>query len=514
MKKITALLMVVLMVVTMIPAMALATSAAATDISQYLSAYGTGCETWDDTGANAEGSRPITQFVFSYHNESVKIGELFGADQMGYAGRSFNKETGEAKKASFSNGKMVLTITDLDGKKTTIDNYVPETTYGSTGVNNGDWIIFRLDTCDKGLLVQQGNSYTIKMDFYVGKTLTATGTISGLGWSAGNTEVSQHVYQNGKPNDTKYDASGKYNKGKGVDVEFARYFGTDEETGMMKPDWEKQGDESNCLLVMIPQSAIVLPSDVGTGAMKAKIDLGNGTTLNGELHSNYNFTNDEGTGNWLLRIKTDKVPAAGTLYHATISLTHADQGYKMYQGKCDISNGGVKDPNFYEFDPSKYTIKSTLAPYVEDEEKSDWEDYEGTLCLLIKIDNVINELDLTKYGTVSATIDGKEKTGCLHSTYNFGEGVVLLRLDLGEVAEGKHTVSVTVASDDLVLYETDDLEVLYDKETTGEKEKEPDKPSEPSDKPSDKTGDGVVVATVAMAIALAAMAVVVKKIKA
>ena len=362
--------------------------------------------------------------------------------------------------------------------------------------------IFRFNTCENGLLIQKGNVYKMQVDVCdkSGKVLY-TGTVEGLTWTAGSSEEGKHIYQNGKVNDTEYDTSKLYPvKG----IEFSRYMGTDEETGMLVSDWEEHESWKHALIVMIPTDKLVSKGDVGSG-IKAEIDLGNGKKLTATNNSNYPF--EERT---LLRLECEKIPAAGELYHATIKL-YDDTGKTLkYEGKCDISAGGVKDPEAYIPDAKNYPVTSTLTPYVEDADKSDWEDYEGTLCLLVNIDNVVNAKDFS-IGDVTVTFDGKDKTGCLHSTYDFSNGTVLLRLALGTPASGDHKVSVSVATDEYVMYETEEITVVYDKETTNKKEKEPDKPS---DKPSDKTGDGVVVATVAMAIALAAMAVVVKKIKA
>lgn len=501
MKKITALLMVVIMVAAMIPAMALATSAAATEMK--LGVFGSGAETW--TGDPVLGT--ITQFLVSPKDVAMK--DI--CEAIGYVGahKEKNEETGEETvvPAVAPNGYFKLTITDLGGKKTVVDKLVPNTIY-DTKAAAGALSIFRFNTCENGLLIQKGNVYKMQVDVCdkSGKVLY-TGTVEGLTWTAGSSEESKHIYQNGKVNDTEYDTSKLYPvKG----IEFTRYAGTDEETGMLKSDWEEHESWKHALIVMIPNDKLVSKGDVGAG-IQAKIDLGNGKKLTATNNSNYGF--DEVT---LLRLECNEVPAAGELYHATIELYDETGKTLKYVGTCDVSNGGVKDPEAYELDPKNYPVSSALTPYASGEDvTSHWEVWggeNGTLCLIVVIDNVVNDKDFS-IGKVTATFDGKEVKDCLNSVAGLGEGKTVLRLELGKPSEGEHKVSVSVATDDLVLYETDEITVKYNAkgtQTTGG-----NTPSEkPSDKPSDKTGDGVVVATVAMAIALAAMAVVVKKIKA
>lgn len=505
MKKITALLMVVIMVAAMIPAMALATSAAATEIK--LGKYGSGAESW--SGDPVYGN--ITHFLITLDDEKVFAKDMLGA--IGYVGahKEKDEEAGtETVVPATAEGYFTLTITDRDGKTGTVKKMIPNTVYNS-GAEKKDLVIMRFNTNEYGYNIQQNNIYKVKVDVCSkdGKVLY-TGTMEGLEWGAGSSEAGKKIWKEGKEIKSEYDVSAKYPvKG----VEFLRYAGTDDD-GMLVSDWEEHDSWKHALIVMIPKDKLVSAADVGAG-IQAKIDLGNGKKLTATNNSTYGF--DEAI---LLRLECDKVPAAGELYHATIELYDTEGKTLKYVGTCDVSNGGVKDPEAYELDPKNYPVTSALTPYASGEDvTSHWEVWggeNGTLCLIVVIDNVVNDKDFS-IGKVTATFDGKEVKDCLNSTAGLGEGKTVLRLELGKPSEGEHKVSVSVATDDLVLYETDEITVKYNAkgtQTTGGKT-EPTSPEKPSGgKTSDKTGDGVVVATVAMAIALAAMAVVVKKIKA
>lgn len=506
MKKITALLMVVIMVAAMIPAMALATSAAATEIT--LGKYGSGAESW--SGDPVYGN--ITHFLITLEDEKVFAKDMLGA--IGYVGahKEKDEEAGtETVVPATADGYFKLTITDRDGKTSTVNKMIPNTIYNS-GAEKKDLVIMRFNTNEYGYNIQQNNIYKVKVEVCSkdGKVLY-TGTMEGLEWAGGSTEDSKKIWKEGKEIKSVYDVSAKYPvKG----VEFSRYAGTDEETGMLISDWEEHDSWKHALIVMIPKDKLVSNADVGAG-IQAKINLGNGTTLKATNNSTYTF--DEAI---LLRLECEKVPAAGELYHATIELYDTEGKTLKYVGTCDVSAGGVKDPEAYELDPKNYPVTSTLTPYNQKEDAtSHWEIWggeNGTLCLIVVIDNVVNDKDFS-IGKVTATFDGKEVKDCLNSTAGLGEGKTVLRLDLGKPSEGEHKVSVSVATDDLVLYETDEITVKYNAkgtDVTGGGSEDPSSGKTSGGKTSDKTGDGVVVATVAMAIALAAMAVVVKKIKA
>lgn len=326
MKKFAALILAVLMVVTLIPAMALISSAA--PVTLELGKYGDGAETWNNTSFG----EVISQFLVTYEESegSPKVKDIMSA--IGYTAAK-KGEDGTIAPATATSGYFKLTITDDKGKSTVIDKFVPRTVYDA-----GSWIIWRFDTCENGFVFEDGVTYSMKVEIVVGNAVKYQGTAEDLFWTAGKWPTDK-IYKAGKPADGSDPDENKPKPATGYPVkgiEFSRYFGNDGDT--MKTDWEPQGDIP-CLLVMVPKEKVLTEDDVQPGALKGTVDLGNGTVLNCELHSNYNFSES-----WLLRLKTDSVPAAGKAFNAKITLNGTD-GKLKYQGTCLISNGGTTEDN-------------------------------------------------------------------------------------------------------------------------------------------------------------------------
>ena len=533
MKKITALALALLMVVSMIPAMALMSSAA----EEFASAtYGSGAETWRQ--AKDGNYYYHTQFLLYmpktlwYGADGVAEGDDGINAKVGFKQTAYSAETGEWTVGGITSGKFVLNITDLSGKTT--DVVCPPTTVGAIGDN----VILRFETADYGTpayQIESGNSYAIQLSVYLdanSSTPDYVGSkVENISWTSGKADEGTDKM---------------YSKNVAL-AEIPKYTGEvpDPYESPVEVNWVTYNDmwfedhASWGKVMMVGFLSDKIPSGGDTGdntiktAAKVVVTWPDGTKkeVEGFAEGNEMFTMDYtenpaigGKVN-LYRIPYDPMPEAVdgkyNMNGVKIEFIRKADGKVMYTGTVSAAP-----------DMTKYPVVSTLTPYTGNDDNgnklSDWENYNGTLCLLVNMDKRVSADDF-KFGgvKVEVKIDGEVVTteNLLNSEYKHGEQadgtfMNLLRLNVGEPTEGEPTVQVTVTYGDQTMYTTEPLKVVYSKDTTqvadttkpSDDDKKPDDGNKkPDDGKTPTTGDAVVYATIAMAVALVAMVVVVKK---
>ena len=496
MKKLTALFLTVIMVLSMIPAAALFSNAAVTTLVTGPSVFHSGgTETWKAASADGvHGDRIVTQFLIGYqppNNNGLSLATI--GEQVGYVAGKWDGATWIP--ASCTNGHFELTVTDLDGVVTTFKDITPGTLY----TNGTDNHIFRMEVNeakgDKEFTIQRGNTYTLKLDIYVGSELTYTTESSGYTWTAGTSAWEKEIYKDGKVVQSQYVPSvDPYEEPIEVDL-YHSGFSIGNGT-----DFEAHASFGKNMLVAIPKDKIVSPDDLSDAIVR--ITMGDRVIESAIVSSVGDFpgfddnNNNTGVACTQYRIAMDPFPAAGSYMGSTLEFLRSSDRKLMYTGTMNIFSTGNVDP---DYDPSNYPRLTTIAPFTGSDEDgnklSDWENYGGQSLLHISMNSLYMLKDLTYAATtVEVLFDGVSLSGVLSSVEELsveadGSYTALLRLNVGVPAEGEHTVQITVHYDDSIMYESQELTVYYITSKSGI--------------PGDVNGDGSVNAADRTALARA-----------
>ena len=473
MKKIIALILTVLMVASMVPAMALVSSAEATTLTTVSNLYGTGAETWKD------GSRDrfVTQFLIGY-NTADNGGKTFQSilDEVGYTDGKWDTAAGKwGTPATCTKGRFDLTVTDLSKKVTVFKNITPGTVYKG-GASN----LFRMEVNDatpeggKDFTIEVGNVYTLKLDIYVGDTLTYTSTATGYKFKTGTNEETNKIYKAGKaiePTPTfVYDAYGSPVTVPGADWKHfpfsdGAWFESHQSFGIY-------------LCAGFAKTYIPEDSTVNLAKCRAKVAYSNGLVEDHALVAtgatlDHTVDNVECT---LFRIKFDQMPKAGEYANTkvTVYLPAAENGG---EDKTLFVTGGdgftIKSPGNggeNEYDPLAVVVtNNSKIVLTADKEtvpagdtftvKMDIKDlpsvgvngwsvklgYDKTLVEPVSFEAgkagttaILGGMNVTN-GEVYGVIPGADGTGVVNYTENFTAGTITFRAladaKVGETAQ-------------------------------------------------------------------------------